>query len=75
MARREKAIDGQVPLQTLRIRIDYGFTEAKTTYGRIGVKVWINHGLYDHVKMEGDDYALDAQKGQVPKDAAGHDEG
>ena len=66
MARREKAILGQVPLQTIRIRIDYGFTEAKTTYGRIGVKVWINRGLYDHVTKEADEYASDAQKGQVP---------
>jgi small subunit ribosomal protein S3 len=70
MARREKAIVGQVPLQTLRIHIEYGFTEARTTYGAIGVKVWINHGLYDHVKMEGDDYAFDAKAGQVPQKPA-----
>ena len=36
--------DGSIPLQTLRADIDYGFTEAKTTYGRIGVKVWIYKG-------------------------------
>lgn len=44
MARREGYHEGTVPLQTLRADIDYGFTEAKTTYGRIGVKVWINKG-------------------------------
>lgn len=36
--------DGTIPLQTLRADIDYGFTEANTTYGRIGVKVWIYKG-------------------------------
>jgi len=67
MARREKDLLGQVPLQTLRIRIDYGFTEARTTYGRIGVKVWVNRGVYDHLKKEGGQDALNAQKGEVPK--------
>ena len=36
--------EGNVPLHTLRADIDYGFAEADTTYGRIGVKDWINHG-------------------------------
>ncbi len=36
--------DGRVPLHTLRANIDYGFFEARTTFGRIGVKVWIYHG-------------------------------
>ncbi len=44
MARNESYHEGTVPLQTLRADIDYGFTEAKTTYGRIGVKVWIYKG-------------------------------
>ncbi len=44
MARDESYHEGTVPLQTLRADIDYGFTEAKTTYGRIGVKVWIYKG-------------------------------
>ena len=44
MARRESYSDGRVPLHTIRADIDYGFYEAKTTYGRIGVKVWINKG-------------------------------
>jgi len=44
MARNESYHQGTVPLQTLRADIDYGFAEAKTTYGRIGVKVWIYKG-------------------------------
>ncbi len=44
MARDESYHEGTVPLQTLRADIDYGFVEAKTTYGRIGVKVWIYKG-------------------------------
>lgn len=44
MARREWQRDGRVPLQTLRADIDYGIAEALTTYGRIGVKVWIYKG-------------------------------
>ena len=44
MARREWYREGGVPLHTIRADIDYGFAEAKTTYGRIGVKVWIYKG-------------------------------
>lgn len=44
MARRETVQEGQVPLTTLRADIDYGFAESLTTYGRIGVKVWIYKG-------------------------------
>lgn len=44
IARSEKYSEGNVPLHTLRADIDYGFWEANTTYGKIGVKVWINHG-------------------------------
>ncbi|MEA3546590.1 MAG: 30S ribosomal protein S3 [Thermodesulfobacteriota bacterium] len=44
MARREWYREGRVPLHTLRADIDYGFAEAKTTYGIIGVKVWIFNG-------------------------------
>lgn len=44
MARTEAYHEGTVPLQTLRADIDYGFVEAHTTYGRIGVKVWIYKG-------------------------------
>ncbi|MEA2374242.1 MAG: small subunit ribosomal protein [Thermoleophilaceae bacterium] len=44
MARTESYADGRVPLHTLRADIDYGFYEARTTFGRIGVKCWINKG-------------------------------
>ena len=44
IARTEHYHDGSTPLQTLRANIDYGFAEAKTTYGRLGVKVWIYKG-------------------------------
>ena len=44
IARTEGYHEGSIPLQTLRANIDYGFAEASTTYGRIGVKVWIYKG-------------------------------
>lgn len=44
MARTEFYSEGNIPLQTLRADIDYGFAEADTTYGKLGVKVWIYHG-------------------------------
>ena len=44
MARTEFYKDGTIPLQTLRANIDYGFAEADTTYGKVGVKVWIYKG-------------------------------
>ena len=44
MARKETYSEGTIPLQTLRADIDYGFAEADTTYGKIGVKVWIYKG-------------------------------
>lgn len=44
IARTEWYAEGRVPLHTLRADIDYGFAEADTTYGKIGVKVWINRG-------------------------------
>ncbi|MBQ3389967.1 MAG: 30S ribosomal protein S3 [Firmicutes bacterium] len=44
IARSEKYSEGNVPLHTLRADIGYGFWEANTTYGKLGVKVWINHG-------------------------------
>ncbi len=62
MARREKQISGSIPLSTLRARIDYGFTEAMTAQGHIGIQVWINNGMY-----EGDDDGDDAQEGQASK--------
>jgi small subunit ribosomal protein S3 len=61
MARREKQITGSIPLSTLRAKIDYGFTEAKTPQGHIGIQVWVNQGFY-----RGDDsYGDDAEAGQA----------
>ncbi len=62
MARIEKQISGSIPLSTLRAKIDYGFTEAKTPQGHIGVKVWVNQGMY-----EGESDGVDAEAGQAPK--------
>jgi small subunit ribosomal protein S3 len=47
IARSDKYSEGSIPLHTLRADIDYGFAEAKTTYGIIGIKVWINKGEVD----------------------------
>ena len=44
IARSEWYLHGQLPLQTLRADIDYGFAEANTTYGQIGIKVWLYKG-------------------------------
>jgi small subunit ribosomal protein S3 len=44
MSRSERYTEGRIPLHTIRADIDYGFAEARTTFGRIGVKVWINKG-------------------------------
>ena len=48
IARSEQYHDGTIPLQTIRADIDYGFAEAATTYGRIGVKVWLYKGEVLH---------------------------
>ncbi len=57
MSRTEWYREGRVPLHTLRADIDYGFREARTTYGRIGVKVWIYKGDILPYKTSGDDKA------------------
>ncbi|MCE9607922.1 MAG: 30S ribosomal protein S3 [Planctomycetia bacterium] len=62
MARREKQTAGSMPLSTLRAKIDYGFTEAVTPQGNIGVQVWVNQGMY-----EDDANGDDAQAGQTSK--------
>ena len=66
MARTEFYKEGTVPLQTLRADIDYGFAEANTTYGKVGVKVWIYKGeilLSRTKKVEGgNSNAIDAKK-------------
>lgn len=55
MARTEHYHEGKIPLQTLRADVDYGFAEADTTYGKLGVKVWIYKGevLPEKAKKEG----------------------
>jgi small subunit ribosomal protein S3 len=55
MSRREWYREGRVPLQTLRADIDYGFAEAKTTYGVIGVKVWVFKGEVTGDNIAGDE--------------------
>src|SRR6202051_1215284 len=62
MARRESYREGRVPLHTLRADIDYGFREARTSTGRVGVKVWIYKGDILPYKM--------ASAGQITRDAA-----
>jgi small subunit ribosomal protein S3 len=65
MARTEFYSDGRVPLHTLRADIDYGFYEARTTFGRIGVKVWINKG---EIMPSG--FQQDLTQMEAPKQAA-----
>ncbi len=65
MSRCEKQAQGSIPLSTLRAKVDYGFSEAKTAQGHIGVKVWVNQG--DYLKMEAGTDGHDAQASQVPK--------
>ncbi|TMQ35012.1 MAG: 30S ribosomal protein S3 [Planctomycetota bacterium] len=65
MARQETNMVGSIPLSTLRAKIDFGFTEAHTAQGNIGIKVWINNGEYQDSEEGGN--AADAQAGKVPK--------
>jgi small subunit ribosomal protein S3 len=67
MARCEKAMNGSIPLSTLRAKVEYGFTEASTAQGNIGVKVWINNG--DYLVEETSD-GPDAQARKVSKKPA-----
>jgi len=71
MARTEGYSDGRVPLHTLRADIDYGFIEARTTTGRIGVKCWINKGEvmpegFRSASAEDDDEARPSRPGRAP---------
>ena len=66
LAREEQYKEGRVPLHTLKANIDYGFTEANTTAGTIGVKVWICH----KDSTEEQDYAVNAKKSKVQKGSA-----
>ena len=74
MARTEMYSDGRVPLHTLRADIDYGFYEAKTTFGRIGVKVWINKGEIMPEGYSGQDIT-EMEKPQAAGMGAGDDRG
>jgi small subunit ribosomal protein S3 len=62
MSRREKSIEGSIPLSTLMAKIDYGFAEAKIAQGHIGVQVWINQGTYEETTD-----GADAQASQTSK--------
>ena len=63
MARTEGYTEGTVPLHTIRADVDYATAEADTTYGKIGVKVWIyKDEILPAKKMKGADKNVDAQK-------------
>jgi len=67
MSRSEQEMQGRVPLHTLRADIDYGFAEAKTTYGIIGIKVWVYKGeIFDfsQVGQEKQDDTPRAERGE-----------
>ena len=65
MARQENSMAGSIPLSTLRAKVEYGFAEAGTAQGNIGIKVWINNG--DYLDAEEDSHAAHAQASKVPK--------
>lgn len=67
IARSESYHEGTIPLQTLRADIGYGFAEAKTTYGRIGVKTWVYNG--EILKKNSSDLNREKKNGQFAKDA------
>ena len=69
MARTESSMNGSIPLSTLRAKIEFGFAEAATAQGNIGIKVWINNG--DYLDSEEGSDAAHAQAGKVPKKPAG----
>ena len=67
MSRREFYREGRVPLHTLRADIDYGFYEARTTFGRIGVKVWIYKGDALGSRAEREQAAAASRAGKAPR--------
>jgi small subunit ribosomal protein S3 len=69
MARTEWYLEGRVPLHTLRAKVDYGFAEAHTTYGVIGIKVWIFKGevLAKGIQEEKEDKKPAAKRKRAPK--------
>ena len=56
---------GSIPLSTLRAKVDYGFAEASTAQGNIGIKIWINNG--DYLDPQEDENAANAQASKVQK--------
>ena len=72
MSRTEQQAAGSIPLQTLRAKVDYGFSEAHTTYGHIGIKVWVCTGEEREREVV---YGLDAKKSQAPQEPARSSEG
>jgi small subunit ribosomal protein S3 len=73
MARTEGYSDGRVPLHTLRADIDYGFHEARTTFGRIGVKCWINKGEIMPEGYSGSDLTIMDEPSPQASDRGGRD--
>lgn len=67
MSRTEGANLGSIPLSTLRAKIDYGFAEAKTAQGHIGVKVWVHQGDYLKGDVEAEGQAPQARKPKRPR--------
>jgi small subunit ribosomal protein S3 len=65
MARTESAMLGSIPLSTLRAKVEFGFAEAKTAQGHIGIKCWINNG--DYLDAEENSDASNAQASKVSK--------
>jgi small subunit ribosomal protein S3 len=72
MSRSEFYREGRVPLHTLRANVDYGFFEAKTTFGRIGVKVWIYKGDVKNIAEVRADNAA-ARAGNRPARGGGNE--
>ncbi len=70
MARNEKQMAGSIPLSTLRAKVEYGFAEAKTAQGHIGIKVWINNGDYLAPEPEPDIQAQPS-RGRGPRGRGG----
>ncbi len=72
MARTEWYLEGRVPLHTLRAKIDYGFAEAHTTYGVIGIKTWIFKGEVLHKKaLDSSDTEVEAKPARKPRGRRG----
>ena len=72
IARSEKEVEGKIPLHTLRADIDYGLTEAHTTFGVIGIKVWIYKGdILPSKRREGGEAQQEAAMPFAPRDRCG----